>query len=430
MSNYGAFGDRPGPVGPGGPIPGAAAGLPGQDGAAGLPLAPEPEKPEMQRSLLRGNGFSPAVKNFFTLTEVALIPWSMQALILMCFLVGGAHGHTKVLWVIPVVLFALSFFFFRYHYRRRNSGEVALAILCIIAITIGTGVGVFAELKWLREYHRLSQGASYFNVLSSEPAAGKLDATTLVFTDSTLVDTERTYGYLDSNMGAQTLYCVAPISSAEDDASRIQYWAAGIGCCGMRSGFTCGATNNPFAHGAIVYNQETNSLPGFKAAVRGAESLYGITAGDYFLMVNWTADPIGFRNSRWNNTQLMFLIVSGVYLFICIMVAVVLHPQLGGPRPYQKQEPPPPVQPDPAAGYGTMGPPMGPPMGLPMGAMPPMGLPGAPPMGPTGSVVFVGPTGPGSTDPVGPMYPPGTLWRAGLPAGAAAVPAPRRGIFG
>merc|ERR1719510_1259202 len=98
-----------------------------------------------------------------------LVPWALLILLLLCYLIGGAHGKTAMLWIMPIVLIGLSVLFVKHNYKQGNSSEVVLGVLCTAAILIGLIVGVYSVVKSLNEFYRLSQGASYGNVLPQEP---------------------------------------------------------------------------------------------------------------------------------------------------------------------------------------------------------------------------------------------------------------------
>mmetsp|Transcript_72157 Transcript_72157/g.167220 ORF Transcript_72157/g.167220 Transcript_72157/m.167220 type:complete len:318 (-) Transcript_72157:97-1050(-) len=290
--------------------------------------APVPEG-QPEHSILRSGGLKGRVRSRVNIWELVLVPWAFLVVILFCYLLGGAHGKPAVLWVIPIVLIGLSVLFIRYHYKHGNNAEVVLGVLCITAVVIGLVVSIYSTLRSLREYHRLSQGASYFNVLPSEAAVGKSDATTLQFTNSTQVDPSRALGFVDARAAITTTYCVAPASNG-DEGNRIQYWAAGMNCCERRGNFQCGAAADPLAHGALVLPETTQRMDGFKSAVTAAEAAYGLTSGDNYLLVEWHANPVAYRENLFHSTATLFLIFGTAYLVICAMIGCALMPVVAG----------------------------------------------------------------------------------------------------
>jgi len=325
-SAYGSFaGSAYGSGAPPPPPPPAAARL----GSASPPSyvqGPPPDRPLSEHSLLRSGGSSGYPKGGVNIWELIVVPWLFLAVILECALQGGTHGYYLALVTIPIVLLFLNGWFLRFHIARGNNPEVILGILVLTAILISVSVGAYGVCKSLMEYNRLNQGASYFNVLPSESASSKIDATTLSFTNSSLVDATRTFGYTDAHQSKPVTYCVAPISEGFLFQDRVQYWAAGLDCCEARGNFACYDQKAVGAHGALVWEEATQNLAGFRSAVAGAQGEYGVTAGDNYLLLKWMNDPVAYRDGLWKNTATLFLIFGGVYLVISSMIGCALMP--------------------------------------------------------------------------------------------------------
>lgn len=313
---YGSF--TGGTSGPPPPALNASSTLPGSFD----PL----KRPESEHSLLRRGGAFATAQSGVSIFELILLPWMIVVVVLLCFLEAGAHGYYLTVASIPAILLPLISLWLRHNYLRQRHAEVVLGLLCLIAATIGLSVGGFAVSGSLVEYHRLSQGASYVNVLPSEAGASKIDATTLSFTNQTLVDASRTFGFTDANDRKAKMYCVAPVSDGNLYHRRVQFWAAGINCCEARSNFNCFASGSIGSHGALVLPKEMQANEGFRHAVRGAQGAYDLTAGDNYLLVQWHEDPVGYRNGLWKNTCTLFMIIVGVYLLISVMVGLAALP--------------------------------------------------------------------------------------------------------
>jgi len=281
--------------------------------------------PPSEHSLLRSGGGTGA-RTKVNIWELILVPWLFLVIILVCYMQAGAYGYHLVLFVIPTVLIGLNIWFLRYHYARQDNPEVVLGILSLTAIVISLGVGCLGAWGSLFKYHQLSQGASYFNVLSTEPAAGKVDATTLVFTNSTKVDLTRSFGWTDTSVPGRRTYCVAPVSAGKPFETRIQYWAAGVDCCEARANFACGDATETTAHAALVWEESAPELEGFRKAVSGASSLYGLVADPSYMLLKWHKDPVGMRNGLFQQTLTLFLVFGGVYLVISSMIGFALMP--------------------------------------------------------------------------------------------------------
>eukprot|EP00442_Polarella_glacialis_P055706 CAMPEP_0115081658 /NCGR_PEP_ID=MMETSP0227-20121206/19416_1 /TAXON_ID=89957 /ORGANISM="Polarella glacialis, Strain CCMP 1383" /LENGTH=330 /DNA_ID=CAMNT_0002469557 /DNA_START=237 /DNA_END=1229 /DNA_ORIENTATION=- len=328
MTSYGKFGG----TSIGGGQAGVGGGRGANYGAANSTYDAEGQRPPSgEKSILR-SGDMAEKEHQVNVYELIGVPWGLLVLILACYLVAGAYGQLFVLWMMPVVLCLLFGFFVRYHYKLGNNDEVVLGVLSLAAIVIATSVGVYANLSMLQEYHRLSQGASYFNVLPSEAVDGKLDATTMAFTQLTVADTSRSYGFVDATDPNAPIYCVAPISTGEASFTRIQFWAAGINCCDSLKNFVCGDAAKSGAHGAFILPQSEQVSDGFAKAITGAEAAYGLKTGNGFLLFQWSMDPIQYRDSQWNSSVMLFVIFAAVYLGISGMAGFVIMPMLKGQK--------------------------------------------------------------------------------------------------
>lgn len=314
---YGSFVNG-GPGAPGLPPLNASSTLPGSFDPAG--------RPGFEHSLLRRGSAFAKLESGVNLAELIFVPWLFVVVVLACILQAGTYGYYRMIVFIPVTLLPLILFCLRHYYNRQRHPEVVLALLCLTAATISLVVGSYAVTTSLMEYHRLSQGASYANVLPSEAGASKIDATTLSFTNETLVDTSRTFGFTDTRDKRAKTYCVAPISDGNLYRRRFQFWAAGVNCCEARSNFNCFVSGSLGAHGALVMSKAAQRNQGFHLAVLGAQAAYDLTAGDHFLLVQWHEDPVGYRNSLWHSTSMLFSIVAGSYLIISVMIGLAVHP--------------------------------------------------------------------------------------------------------
>jgi len=301
----------------------------------------EADRPPSDKSFFRKGDAGPQdykQAQKVNMCELILVPFFLLVLVLICYLVAGANGQIFILWLMPLVLVGLCAAFVRYNYFLGNTDEVVLGCLALLAVLISTAVGVYGNLAMLQELWRVNQGASYFNTLPSELVPSKLDASSIVFTNSTRVDLSRSFGYVDASSPNVPMYCVAPVTNGEASFTRIRYWAAGLNCCGTQTPFTCGEASNQQAHGALMIPpmlQDTHHREFFKKAIIGAQAEFGLTVGDVdddksFLLLDWKADPIGYRDGLWVHAWELFGIFAGVYLVISTMVGFVVLPILRG----------------------------------------------------------------------------------------------------
>lgn len=288
-----------------------------------------PSRLPSEHSLLRSGGSDElAKKNNVNMWEIIFVPWVLLVLVLVCFLQAGVCGYFVALFFVPVVLIGTNLFFIRFHYNRSNNSEVVLGFLCLIAVVISLAVGTYAVLRSLTELHRLNQGASYSNVLPSDAGATKIDATTLTFTNETLVDLSRTFGFTDARSSVKQTYCVAPVSDGILHNGRVQFWAAGLDCCEMRTNFQCFEPEALNGHGATVIAVSDDAKEGFRMAVRGAEGAYGLTSGDHYLLVQWRQEPDAYKENLWKRTMTLFVVFGGSYLVMSMMIGCAIMPAL------------------------------------------------------------------------------------------------------
>jgi len=291
--------------------------------------------PSTDKSLFRrGEEHKPGVEDSqINMLEIVFLPWFLLALVLSVYLVAGANGQQAVLWLMPLVLILLSGAYIRYNYKQNNSDEVVLGSLALTGVVIATVVGVFCNLNMLQELHRVNQGASYFNVLPSESATSKLDATSVVFTNTTRVNTGQYFGFTDASTPAKTVYCVAPVTTGESDFRRIQYWAAGLDCCGAQTPFTCGDAVNAQAHAGLLLSDAVQGGKNrglFEKAIAGALDKFGLQAGNNYLLLHWMADPVEYRDHLWQSSWKLIAVFAGVYFILSAMVGFVVLPILRG----------------------------------------------------------------------------------------------------
>lgn len=283
------------------------------------------------KSLLRRGDEDYDLSTKVTMSELVGVPWALLVLVLVCYLFAGVNGQIFILWLIPLVLVSLIAAFIRYNYQQGNSDEVVLGFMTLAAVVISTVVGVFCNLAFLQELHRLNQGASYFNVLPAQEVASVADGTSFVFTNSTSVYRAHFFGYIDAGSPNRPIYCVAPVTNGEPNFKRIQYWAAGINCCGKKKPFTCGAAEKGSAHGALLLNpdlQESRHQDFFAKAITGAQDKFGLVAGNSHLLLDWKEDPMKYVSDLWYHSWFLMTVFAVVYLAISGMASFMILPML------------------------------------------------------------------------------------------------------
>lgn len=270
------------------------------------------------------------------LAEYILIPWLCAVIILTITIV--AKGSSWLWVILPSLLLCgacgtLSLTKYKQSLidarnlhpdDRAVSGQQSMAIfylLCLMAGFSAFVVSIIANAYFLNSYHKLSGGATYFDMLPSQSGMSASDATAIVFAHGTSVDQSRTYGYIDGRRRGGTMYCVAPVADSWTRAEAgVQFFAAGTNCCGRRTGFGCGE-----GLGALVLAREEDADSGFRAAVDGAAAAYGLQPGRGYLLLRMVADPLAYRNDKMDNAVKLLLIYGLVYLMISCVCGYMAH---------------------------------------------------------------------------------------------------------
>lgn len=283
-------------------------------------------------------------------------PWLCIIIILVDYFFAGIRGKYIALWIVPLFMIIFSFaclYLAIKDMENRNRHTSAMetemqnpsssplpstrgtehragmpqAVLCalrIFAILIALIVGIYGEARYLREYHRLSKGASYHNVVPTEPAAGKFDATSIIFAGGSMINPDQIYGFIDKY--SKTVFCLAPIVGPENitGPQKIHYWATGINCCEPRQHFHCGQVTDDKATGAVRLTKVDRYDYRFIKAVRAAEKEYGLQRNDMYLLLDVVEDPVGYRKSLYNKTGILYIIFGGAYFMVLLLLGLGL----------------------------------------------------------------------------------------------------------
>jgi len=260
----------------------------------------------------RSGGTGPSLLSFI------LVPWACAVL---CVLITTLSAGSSLFWVIApsILIIGASSSLAWEKFHRQQTSTAMFYSLCLVAGFSGFFASLIAYIHYLRPYHELGMGATYLDMLPSQSAMGATDATALFFAHGTSIDTARTYGYVDARNSGGNTYCVAPLSNNYTMREpSVQFFAAGMNCCGKRSAFGCGQGGSG-ARGAMILAREDNADPGFKAAVEGAAVEYGLQPGNGYLLLYMLTDPMVFRQDKLDNALKLLLIYTLVYLVIACM---------------------------------------------------------------------------------------------------------------
>lgn len=268
----------------------------------------------------RGSGRGPSQWDFI------FYPWICAVVIV---LITTFSAGSSIFWVIApsALIIAVSFSLGMEKYvRTQPTPAIWFYSLCVIAGFSGFIVSLITYFHFLQPYHELGKGATYLDMLPSQSAMGATDATALVFAQGTSVDGTRTYGYTDPAHPTGEIYCVAPLSNQWTMREPgVQFFAAGMNCCGKTAGFGC-SQGGSGARGALILAREETANPGFKAAVAGAAVQYGLQPGNGYLLLTMVQDPMLYRQDKWGSAlRLLFIYVMVYFLIACFFGCITYN---------------------------------------------------------------------------------------------------------
>lgn len=267
------------------------------------------------------------------------MPWLMFVTLSVLWTFAYHHFYLLV-WLVVLAWSCFAFVFMALDSRGRMGGSwfLFLGMLCLFSVVNASLCGGYNYWMHMFHYWSFDENRGYSNVLPSEPAEGKQDAGTIVFSNTARVDTTRAVGYRSG-----TTYCVAPIMD-DTQLDRVEYWAAGTNCCDARGDFTCDDTWNPKAKSGVVIldmvpgdaylaSGDTSigvslwapALPYYKKAARQAEAHFALTSAEKAIFVRWVADTQVVQDEFWHAGTTFLLIVIAIYLGISIIAGAMLQ---------------------------------------------------------------------------------------------------------
>lgn len=193
-----------------------------------------------------------------------------------------------------------------------------LPLQCAIAICLSSVTGLLAYGGYISQYCACSDSHIYTNILPSEAAAGYADAGKLVFSDEAIVDVRHALGYKSGGLS----YCVAPIRD-DSMSSSVQFWAAGVDCCGARGSFTCDDTWDARARSALVIRSK-DWHPEYALAVKQAETAFGVSSSQNPTFVRWVLDPETVELNFWRvGTSILLVAMLIDFIYSCTVAWLV-----------------------------------------------------------------------------------------------------------
>mmetsp|Transcript_1177 Transcript_1177/g.4101 ORF Transcript_1177/g.4101 Transcript_1177/m.4101 type:complete len:156 (+) Transcript_1177:160-627(+) len=112
--------------------------------------------------------------------------------------------------------------------------------------------------------------------------------------------------------------------------SSIEYWAAGVNCCGDGDGrtFTCDDIRNKQAHAGLVfldYGPRRKLLETFVKAAKEAGTTHGMEPAQDAMFVMWVVDPDDAQHWYWHAGTSFLAGGTIVYLAFSIVIGVMMH---------------------------------------------------------------------------------------------------------
>lgn len=198
--------------------------------------------------------------------------------------------------------------------RRHVPLFVAMAIAWILAMVLGN----LNYRSYIHPFYQLQSLNTYPNVDPSQ-VEGKqvMDGGIIHFSQGSMLDLNRSMGFKNEDV-----YCVAPITLANQPASSYDYWAVGFNCCtGDKADFKCGQYANKYARSGLRL-MEDDKRPFLRLAVQQAEAQYGIKAAHpnfYY----WAEDPAAELSSYWEIGYSYFSLAVFVYFGLSLLYVAI-----------------------------------------------------------------------------------------------------------
>jgi hypothetical protein len=260
-----------------------------------------------------------------SVATLVFVPWSVFAFV--------AFTTTFLLAYIPAIVYIMLFICLIFSvvlaFIRSATGPMYqyISILSLFALVLGFGAGKTISDRHMVQYWSPVLRPVYEDISPVSPAFSVQDGGTLKFTPIAQVDHQHVVG-LQTPIGGST-YCVAPIR-ADAQNNEVNFWAAGLDCCGHRSAFTCDDSTKPGKGSGIVivrdgsaYNIEQHQR--FQMAAEQAAAAFGLHLPKAPIFVRWTLDAEGARTDYMIQSVLLLLVWCSLYLAPSLAAAAFLH---------------------------------------------------------------------------------------------------------
>jgi len=272
----------------------------------------------MERGVVKDVASPPRPQYFHLMSLGLLISVPLGIFTVLTVLFAFAfHRASSVVWVIVGLSFGLSLVFMAVRPTREGPRYwFNLGFLCLVATSVAVACG---NVNWKRNFSRYwayDGQRTYTNVLPNEAALSHLDAGKILFSEDAHIDLASAVGFKD-----EKLFCVAPIVGQTTE-SEVEYWAAGIGCCGKAGTFDCDDAKMREAHGGLVHLEHTSN---FVKAAKQAQALNGLVSSEDALFVQWVENPDQAQKVYWHRGVTFAVGGIIIYVVFALLCGCMLH---------------------------------------------------------------------------------------------------------
>lgn len=232
------------------------------------------------------------------------------------------HWSVHIVFFLVSLCACISIFFMVLRPVRQGVAPFWLnvGLLCLLATSLGTTAGYWNYYRYVKEFWAVREHRAYQDVSANDLASLYRDAGKISFVTSTKLDLKNAFG---SESSGGVPVCLAPIVPAGGPApSKIQFWAAGVGCC-SRSGYSCDDAASTQAHGGFVHRSE--DVTDFREAVKSITSASGLSSADDPLFIRWLQNPDEAEWSFWSQAVWSWILSVVLVLAAFLAVALLLH---------------------------------------------------------------------------------------------------------
>lgn len=255
-----------------------------------------------------------------------------------------------VIWLVPWAVFLFTMLFCTYLFLQQRILCISLSIVffvvsvglvisrpgwwgfpigfsCILAVLFGTFFGIYNYNTYAVFPIFYGRSREYSNVVPSQSSSAVADAGYIVFSDQSHVDETKAVSFVSEE---GITYCAAPVVDGTP-SSVVNFWAAGIGCCGQSGSFQCDDSRDSSAHsGAVIFDNDSwfglGRYDYYEKARAKAEATHRLSSVSHPIFVRFvTANNLHFLRNHYQTSAIICWVVCAlVYLCVQGMMAFSL----------------------------------------------------------------------------------------------------------